>query len=75
MLYPQFHHIGFKIISTYFMFITIKQNNQKIEDLQKIRVALENKNQRCLGLHCLELRFSSLIILCPFPLTITAVIL
>jgi hypothetical protein len=44
MLYPQFHHIGFKIISTYFMFITIKQNNQKIEDLQKIRVALENKN-------------------------------
>jgi len=43
MLYPEFHHIGFKIISTYFMFITINQNNQKIENLRKIRVALENK--------------------------------
>lgn len=43
MLYPEFHHIGFKLISTYFMFITINQNNQKIENLRKIRVALENK--------------------------------
>ncbi len=43
MLYPEFHHIGFKIIFTYFMFITINQNNQKIENLRKIRVSLENK--------------------------------
>jgi hypothetical protein len=44
MLYPQYHHIGFKLISTYFMIIIIKQNNQKIEDLHKIKIALENKN-------------------------------
>jgi hypothetical protein len=44
MPYPQFHHIGFKIISTYFMYITIIQNNQKIQDLHKIKVALEKNN-------------------------------
>ena len=44
MSYPEFHHIGFKIISTYFMYITINQNNQKIQDLHKIKVALENNN-------------------------------
>jgi hypothetical protein len=44
MLYPQYHHIGFKLISTYFMIIMIKQNNQKIENLHKIKFALENKN-------------------------------
>jgi hypothetical protein len=43
MSYPEFHHIGFKIISTYFMYITINQNNQKIQELHKIKVALEKK--------------------------------
>jgi len=44
MPYSEFHHIGFKIISTYFMYITINQNNQKMQDLHKIKVALENNN-------------------------------
>jgi hypothetical protein len=44
MPHPEFHHIGFKIISTYFMYITINQNNQKMLDLHKIKVALENNN-------------------------------
>jgi len=44
MSYPEFHHIGFKIISTYFMYITINQNNQKIQELHKIKVALEKNN-------------------------------
>lgn len=43
MSYPEFHHIGFKIISTWFMYITINQNNQKIQELHKIKVALEKK--------------------------------
>ena len=46
MLYPQYHHIGFKIISTFFMFVTIQQNDQKIKNLQKIRIALENSNRK-----------------------------
>jgi preprotein translocase subunit YajC len=45
MLYPEFHHIGFKIISTYFMFITIKQNEQKNQELHKIKLALEKGNK------------------------------
>ncbi len=45
MLYPEFHHIGFKIISTYFMFITIKQNEQKNQELHKIKLALEKCNK------------------------------
>ena len=44
MSYPEFHHIGFKIISTYFMYITINQNRQKIQDLQKIKLLLEYNN-------------------------------
>jgi len=43
MLYPQFHHIGFKIISTCFMIVTIKQNEQKLEDLRKIKLILEKR--------------------------------
>ena len=43
MSYPEFHHIGFKIISTFFMIVTIKQNEQKLEDLRKIKLALEKK--------------------------------
>ena len=30
MSYPEFHHIGFKIISVYFMCVTISQNNEKL---------------------------------------------
>jgi uncharacterized membrane protein len=45
MLYPQFYHIGFKIISTCFMIVTIKQNEQKLEDLRKIKLVLEKSNK------------------------------
>jgi hypothetical protein len=45
MPYPQFHHIGFKIISTFFMIVTIKQNEQKLEDLRKIKLVLEKGNK------------------------------
>ena len=30
MSYPEFHHIGFKLISVYFMYVTIQQNNEKL---------------------------------------------
>ena len=30
MSYPEFHHIGFKLISVYFMYTTIQQNNEKL---------------------------------------------
>ena len=34
MSYPEYHHIGFKIITTFFMYVTISQNTEKL-NLQK----------------------------------------
>jgi hypothetical protein len=45
MSYPEFHHIGFKIISTFFMIVTIKQNEQKNQELHKIKLVLEKSNK------------------------------
>ena len=51
MTYPQYNHIGFKIISAFFMYITISQNNEKlilknkkIQKLDQITSILQNNN-------------------------------
>jgi hypothetical protein len=50
MTYPEYHHIGFKIVSTFFMYITINQNNEKlilknkkIQKLDQITYILQKK--------------------------------
>ena len=50
MSYPEFHHIGFKIISVCFMCITIAQNtenlnlrNKTIKKLDRISDILQKK--------------------------------